>query len=179
MRNLKCSLFYAPPTEFLAQIHCSFLFGVNPDQTFVNLILSASDSPWHVFWCEANTLTASPSSTQAGHCVRAKMRFACMLNWITHAGSGNLDPCGLPSVFGPKTRDFCFFFFFFQAPTSNTYHSLIGSESPLLPKKENPKVKVIDMGNRKFLLSLQLSAGAPHPSTVPFLTLGEMCVWKG
>lgn len=30
------------------------------------------------------------------------MRFACMLDWITHAGSGNPDPCGLPSPFGPE-----------------------------------------------------------------------------
>lgn len=45
-----------------------------------------------------------PSSTQTGHCVRAQMRFACMLDWITHAGSGNLDPCGLPSLFGPENQ---------------------------------------------------------------------------
>ena len=45
----------------------------------------------------------TPSSTQTGHCVRAQMRFACMLDWITHAGSGNLDPCGLPSLFRPET----------------------------------------------------------------------------
>lgn len=43
-----------------------------------------------------------PSCTQTGHCVRAQMRFACMLDWITHAASGNLDPCGLPPLLGPE-----------------------------------------------------------------------------
>lgn len=67
-----------------------------------------------MLWHGGHTLTAflllpllplpflPPSFTQTGHCVRAQMRFACMLGWITHAGSGNLDPCGLPSLFGPK-----------------------------------------------------------------------------
>ena len=60
-----------------------------------------------MLWHRGHTLTAfppfsclPPSSIQTGHCVRAQMRFACMLGWITHAGSGNLDPCGLPPTSG-------------------------------------------------------------------------------
>lgn len=50
------------------------------------------------------SLTLLTPFAQTGHCVQPQMRFACMLGWITHAGSGNLDPCGLPALFGPGEK---------------------------------------------------------------------------
>lgn len=129
-------------------------------------------------------LSLPPASTQTGHCVRAQMRFACMLDWITHAGSGNLDPCGLPSLFGAWNRH------------SSSFNLQLQTISQLnwLRNIQNQRLNsyIWESGRQTFRVSSQLPDGiclkinftqtphpVLHPSAVRFITWGDKSVRKG
>lgn len=112
-----------------------------------------------------------------------QMRFACMLDWITHAGSGNLDPCGLPSLFGPEYRQALFSIYNFKQISQLNW----------LRNRQNQRLNSafffgVRVGDKvwEFLSSCLpefASKSIPHwiwhPSAVRFITGGGKSVQKG